>query len=106
MTWTQHCGYAEYDDCWDAFAYGYAGGTPTMTYRAIMRCVLDRSPFEHGAFAHLRTWQHSQLWDAISTANSPLRLFWPQVTLWARADLDRARAELAGETDVTTSTDR
>ncbi|MGH3718693.1 MAG: hypothetical protein ACRDRI_07600 [Pseudonocardiaceae bacterium] len=92
---------------WDAFACGYAGGTPTMTYRAIMRCALDRSPFElTGAFAHLHTWQDSQLWDAISTANGPLRLSWPQVTLWARADLDRARAEPAGKTDVTTSTER
>ncbi|MGH3829517.1 MAG: hypothetical protein ACRDRS_03545 [Pseudonocardiaceae bacterium] len=99
----------------DAFAYGYGGGTPTMTYRAIMRCALDRSPFElTGAFAHLHTWRHwsgddndpaGQLWHAISTANGPLRLSWPQVKLWARADLSRARAELAGKTDVATPTD-
>jgi hypothetical protein len=32
----------------------------------------------------------SQLWAAISTTKGPLRLSWPQVKLWARADKNKA----------------
>ncbi|MGH3798375.1 MAG: hypothetical protein ACRDSP_26305 [Pseudonocardiaceae bacterium] len=75
----------------DAFAYGYGGGTPGTTYRALLRCALDDEP---GCLrvASLAGEHHpdgtpvSQLWEAISTTTGPLRLSWPQLKLWARAD--------------------
>ena len=33
----------------------------------------------------------SQLWHTISTTNGPLRLSWPRLQLWARADQKAAR---------------
>jgi hypothetical protein len=83
----------------EAFAYGYSGGTPTTTYQALLRCALgeDATVSLRGV---LRS-QHavndtepvSQLWHAISTTTGPLRLSWPQVQLWARADRRLARTD-------------
>lgn len=90
----------------DAFAYGYGGGTPATTYSALLRVALgdevtidaalrrslDRGPDRQSA---------SQLRRAIETTDGPLRLSWPQVKLWARADVKRATtppAEPAGGT--------
>jgi len=75
----------------DAFAYGYGGGTPSTTYRALLRCALGDGP--DALRAHRLAGERdsngnpaSQLWAAISTTQEPLRLSWPQVKLWARAD--------------------
>ena len=88
----------------DAFGYGYGGGTPTVTYRAIIRVAL---PAERATeFNELGGWEFwdeddqghpvSQLWQMMSDdKGGPLRLSWPQVQLWARADLHAARAELS-----------
>jgi hypothetical protein len=75
----------------DAFAYGYGGGTPGTTYQALLRIALNDAP----GFLRVTSVLHehrpdgslvSQLWDAISTTKGPLRLSWPQLQLWARAD--------------------
>jgi hypothetical protein len=83
----------------EAFAYGYSSGTPTTTYQALLRCALgeDTTVSLRGV---LRS-QHAvndtepvnQLWHAISTTTGPLRLSWPQVQLWARADRRIARTD-------------
>ena len=75
----------------DAFSYGYGGGTPAATYAAIVRVALGDADAKDGIsrVANLRGSDgtlRSQLWDAISTTKGPLRLAWPQVQLWARAD--------------------
>ncbi|WP_163554468.1 hypothetical protein [Candidatus Frankia alpina] len=75
----------------DAFGYSYGGGTPTTTYHALLRCALGDIP-ELSKIRRLPGERHadgtpvSQLWAAISTTKGPLRLSWPQVQLWARAD--------------------
>ncbi|NAS20069.1 hypothetical protein GT755_00030 [Herbidospora sp. NEAU-GS84] len=75
----------------DAFAYGYGGGTPSTTYRALLRCALgDTTELPWSVILHGRRGSDdtpaSQLWTAISTTKGPLRLSWPQLKLWARAD--------------------
>lgn len=75
-----------------AFAFGYTGGTPSSTYVALVRCVFGEDPANTEIFSHAR--QHrdsednlvSQLWQAISTTTGSIRLSWPQLQLWARAD--------------------
>ena len=80
----------------DAFGYGYGGGGPSFTYTALLRCALgvSRSQTSTIAKANLGLDDEdgpvSQLWKAISTTTGPLRLSWPQVQLWARADDKRA----------------
>lgn len=81
----------------DVFAYGYSGGTPGTTYRALLRCVLGDSPgVPWGAVMAARRAADgapaSQLWAAISETTGPLRLSWPQLQLWARADKKHALA--------------
>jgi hypothetical protein len=86
----------------DGFAYGYSGGTPTVTYRAVLRCALPLHEHQTIRIAPRMRWDitdaHteenrpvSQLWKTIATAQGPLRLSWPQVQLWARADADAVR---------------
>jgi hypothetical protein len=70
----------------EAFAYGYGGGTPVTTYLALLRCALGDGNISIRQIASLA----SQLWTAISTTKGPLRLPWPQLKLWARADKTRA----------------
>jgi hypothetical protein len=76
-------------------AFGYGGG-PSFTYTALLRCALgvSRSQTSTVAKANLGLNDEdgpvSQLWKAISTTTGPLRLSWPQVQLWARADDKRA----------------
>jgi hypothetical protein len=82
----------------DAFAYGYGGGTPGTTYRALLRCALGdgpESPRVSGPASQSGPdgTPVSQLWAAISTSKGPLRLSWPQLKLWARADKNRALTE-------------
>lgn len=82
----------------EAFAYGYGGGTPGTTFQALLRCALGDDP----ALAQVPRVLHkrdengdpvSQLWAAISTTKGPLRLSWPQLKLWARADKNHALAD-------------
>ena len=83
----------------EAFAYGYSGGTPTTTYQALLRCALgeDATVSLRGVLRSQHTVNDtepvSQLWHAISTTTGPLRLSWPQVQLWARADRRIARTD-------------
>ncbi|MEV4643642.1 hypothetical protein [Saccharopolyspora sp. NPDC049357] len=75
----------------DAFAYGYGGGTPGTTYQALLRCALGDDPnlTKIPRALHKRDADGrlvSQLWAAISTTKGPLRLSWPQLKMWARAD--------------------
>lgn len=82
----------------DAFAYGYGGGTPATTYRALLRCALGDVPGVTGIstldFRGLDGTSTSQLWAAISITKGPLRLSWPQLKQWARADAERAFKDL------------
>lgn len=75
----------------DAFAYGYGGGTPGTTYQALLRIALDDEPGSQRIASVLHERRPdgslvSQLWKTISTTTGPLRLSWPQLRLWARAD--------------------
>lgn len=89
-------------DCFrDAFSYGYGGGTPASTYAAILRAAFGEDEGRVGTtrVADLRCPDgelRSQLWDAISTTKGPLRLSWPQVQLWARADRRLAHEQNPG----------
>jgi hypothetical protein len=82
----------------EAFAYGYSGGTPVTTYQALMRCALGDGNVEIGEVTGLIGERDpdgvpvSQLWAAITTTKGPLRLSWPQLKLWARADKNRTPA--------------
>jgi hypothetical protein len=75
----------------NAFGYGYSGGTPGTTYGAVLRCALGDTPAAASLAATVPATRDnsSQLWEAISTTQGPLRLYWPQVQLWARADRRR-----------------
>jgi hypothetical protein len=85
----------------DAFAYGYGGGTPWTTYTAIVRLALDPQRWDQlqgkdlvrAADGRHGNRAESQLWKAISTTHGPLRLSWPQVRLWARADANTAASD-------------
>jgi hypothetical protein len=79
----------------ETFAYGYSGGTSASTYRALLRCALgDDTDIPWSATLHGRRGSDdapaSQLWTAISTTKGSLRLSWPQLKLWARADKNHA----------------
>ena len=78
----------------DAFAFGYGGGTPGTTYQALLRCALGDGTHLPTRVLHDRGPDGepiSQLWAAISTTKGPLRLSWPQLKLWARADKNHAK---------------
>ncbi|MFE2754028.1 hypothetical protein ACFXGA_18720 [Actinosynnema sp. NPDC059335] len=84
----------------DAHGYGYDGGTPHVTYRALLRCALgddvdlDRTSRRLVAQrASTDRPSDSQLWHALSTTQGPLRLPWSQLVQWAQADHDRATAD-------------
>jgi hypothetical protein len=75
-----------------SYTWGYSGTGPSNLYDALVRCALGiwasssadnwlRKPAPHG----------SELWHYITTRKeSPIRLPWPQVQAWARADRKRA----------------
>ncbi len=69
-----------------SFAYGYGGGSPHTLYHALIRTALaaPESPLRAGDE------DDSALWHAISTTDGPLRIPWPTVQEWARADAARA----------------
>lgn len=83
----------------DAFAYGYGGGTPATTYQALLRCALGDGANIHRIMRttaenrRLNPDASSQLWKTISTTKGPLRLSWPQLQLWARADRKASNAD-------------
>ena len=67
------------------------------TYRALLRVALgdqDHTAASLPGQAEQRfaLRKSSQLWEAISTTSGPLRLSWPQVKLWARADRRATRS--------------
>uniref|UniRef100_UPI003F4972FA hypothetical protein n=1 Tax=Amycolatopsis sp. CA-082387 TaxID=3239918 RepID=UPI003F4972FA len=76
----------------DAFGFGYSGGGPSFTYTALLRAALGVHHSETSKIAQVAIaaadddQPGSQLWEAISTTKGQLRLSWPQVKLWARAD--------------------
>lgn len=75
----------------DYYAYGYSGGTAVSTYQAILRCALGDIPGLSQIFKVINDYyadgtSGSRLWHAISTTQGPLRMSWPQVQMWARAD--------------------
>jgi hypothetical protein len=82
----------------EAFGYGYSGGTPITSYEALLRVALGDG-VDLAAILDWLTDQHgdgrtrSQLWEVISTTTGPLRLSWPQLRLWARADRKAAGAD-------------
>ena len=77
-----------------SFGYGYDGGSPYTLYQALIRAAFGtpEAPFtlnkvEAGAGpAEVK----SVLWQAIATTKGPLRLPWPTVLQWARADAAKA----------------
>ena len=74
-----------------SFGYGYAGGSPYTLYQALIRCALGtpEAPFtlnDVEARGHDTDNTNSQLWHAIATTQGPLRLPWPTVVEWAKAD--------------------
>lgn len=75
----------------DRDAFAYDNGTPGTTYQALLRIALDDEPGS-GRITSVLHDHHpdgslvSQLREAISTTIGPLRLSWPQLRLWARAD--------------------
>lgn len=78
-----------------SFGYGYGGGSPYTLYQALIRCALatPKAPFTlHDAdpVASDRDDTSSPLWRAIVTTQGPLRLPWPTVVEWARADAAQA----------------
>ena len=89
-----------------SFRYGYHGGSPFTLYQALIRCVFNRTeeaPFTLSEVAEDFREDASQLWDAIVTTEGPLRLPWPRVQLWARADAKRAGYAPEGKRRVTKS---
>ena len=76
-----------------SYTWGYRGTGPSNLYDALVRCALGI-----WASSSADNWllkpppDGSQLWHYISTApkESPIRLSWPQVQAWARADRKRA----------------
>jgi hypothetical protein len=78
-----------------SFGYGYGGGSPYTLYQALIRCVLatPEAPFtlnDVDPAARDASNTSSPLWHAIATTQGPLRLPWPTVVNWAKADADRA----------------
>ena len=77
-----------------SFGYGYDGGSPYTLYQALIRCAFSapEAPFtlndvEAGTGPEE---VRSDLWRAITTTQGPLRLPWPRVLHWARADAVKA----------------
>lgn len=78
-----------------SFGYGYGGGSPYTLYQALIRCALGtpEAPFsltDVDPDAHDTENTSSPLWHAIATTQGPLRLAWPDVVMWAKADAAKA----------------
>jgi len=76
-----------------SYTWGYSGTGPSNLYDALVRCALGMwaSPSSDDWLNQLAP-PNSELWEYITTAaqNGPIRLPWPQVQAWARADRNRA----------------
>jgi hypothetical protein len=77
------------------YGYSYGGGSPYTLYQALIRCVLatPEAPFtlnDVDPAAHDASNTSSPLWHAIATTQGPLRLPWPTVVTWVKADAGRA----------------
>jgi hypothetical protein len=72
-----------------SFGYGYDGGSPYTLYQALIRCVFGtaEAPF---TLNQVKKEASSALWHSIATTQGPLRLPWPTVRQWARADAAEA----------------
>lgn len=77
-----------------SFGYGYGGGSPYTLYQALIRCAFGtpEAPFTlHDVGTGTTPAEStSDLWRAIATTQGPLRLPWPTVQQWARADAIKA----------------
>lgn len=77
-----------------SFGYGYDGGSPYTLYQALIRCALGtpEAPFtlNDAEASAEQSKVRSDLWQAIATTQGPLRLPWPTVLQWARADAVKA----------------
>jgi hypothetical protein len=78
-----------------SFGYGYGGGSPYTLYQALIRSALGtpEAPFtllDVDPEARDTDNTSSQLWRAIATTQGPLRLAWPTVVEWAKADCAKA----------------
>lgn len=77
-----------------SFGYGYGGGSPYTLYQALIRCAFStpQAPFTlHDVETDTAPEQStSDLWRAIATTQGPLRLPWPTIQQWARADAIQA----------------
>ena len=78
-----------------SFGYGYDGGSPYTLYQALIRCALGtpEAPFTlNDVEANAEPSKvRSDLWRAIATTQGPLRLPWPTVLQWARAERRQGR---------------
>jgi hypothetical protein len=77
------------------YGYGYGGGSPYTLYQALIRCALGTpeasfSLTDVDPVARDTENTSSPLWRAIATTQGPLRLPWPDVVRWAKADAARA----------------
>jgi hypothetical protein len=78
-----------------SFGYGYGGGSPYTLYQALIRSALGtpEAPFtllDVDPDARDAENTSSQLWRAIVTTQGPLRLPWPSIVKWAKADYAKA----------------
>lgn len=77
-----------------SFGYGYDGGSPYTLYQALIRCALGtpEAPFTlNDVEANAEPSKvKSDLWQALATAQGPLRLPWPTVLQWTRSDATKA----------------
>jgi hypothetical protein len=77
-----------------SLGYGYGGGSPYTLYQALIRCVFatPEAPFSLTDVGDDTSPDPavSPLWHAIATTEGPLRLSWPTIQQWARADAAKA----------------
>jgi hypothetical protein len=73
----------------------WGGGSPYTLYQALIRCALGTPEAPYSLTnvdpdAHHTENTSSPLWHAIATTQGPLRLAWPDVVMWAKADAAKA----------------
>ncbi|GAA2911289.1 hypothetical protein [Actinoplanes cyaneus] len=77
------------------YTWGYSGSGPRTLYQALVRCAtgdFNADPDNRSWLADLTDSWHdttgSPLYHYLVTLDGPLRLSWPQVQQWVRADLE------------------
>ena len=76
-----------------SYTWGYSGTGPSNLYDALVRCALGLWPSNSpGDWLNRPAPTGSELWAFITgtAKDGPIRLPWPQVQAWARADRKRA----------------